>query len=185
MPEILTQGRGGGKVLRASFAALVAVAALLSNSACGNSKGGAPESGKAESHSATNAGATASGAKTPGGDACSLISRADVEAAVGKLREAPAPIVALAGEPTCSYLNANGAGVTVRVHDADYYDVQKNLNSGPQAVSLQGLGEEAYYVKKSSAVDLWARKGDAGLYLNGTVGLDAMKRMAAKILERL
>ena len=172
-----------GNILRAS---LLFAFALLSSTAlsCGGSESAAPGPSD-QSNVAGKGGAKTAGTKAPDVDACSLLSRADAEAIMGKLKEAPKPVTSAADEKTCSYMNMSGANVTVRIYGADWYDVQKNLNDAEKIVSLAGLGEEAYYVKKSGAVDLWSRKGGASLYLNGTIGLEAEKRMATKILGRL
>jgi hypothetical protein len=165
--------------------ALVLLSCLLSLTfSCGGSESAATRSGN-ESGTTGKSSGIGSSTKAPDVDACSLVSRADTEAIMGKLKEAPKPVTAVADEKTCSYMNTNGASVTIRVYGSDWYDVQKNLNDAEKIVSLQGLGEEAYYVKKSGAVDLWSRKGSASLYLNGTIGLEQMKRMATKILSRL
>ena len=168
-------------ISRYSFAFLIC-ALLFSTLSCGGSESASGGSG---SVGTSKGGQTSASSKPPDVDACSLVTRADAEAIMGKLREAPKPTVAVADEKTCSYLNMNGANVTVRIYGSDWYDIQKNLNDADKIVSLPGMGEEAYYVKKSSALDLWVRKGNASLYLNGTIGLEPTKRLAAKILSRL
>lgn len=158
---------------------------LLAALSCGGSESTTNGSGSGGQSGAGKGGPTSAGSKAPDVDACALVTRADAEAIMGKLREAPKPTVAVADEKTCSYLNMNGANVTVRIYGSDWYDTQKNLNDAAKIVNLQGMGEEAYYVQKSSALDLWVRKGNASLYLNGTIGLEPTKRLAAKILSRL
>jgi hypothetical protein len=157
---------------------------LLSFISCSAPESTATKSGNG-SGATGKSGGSAAGTKAPDVDACSLVSRADAEAIMGKLKEAPKPVTSVADEKTCSYMNMNGANVTVRIYGSDWYDVQKNLNDAEKIVSLAGLGDEAYYVKKSGAVDLWSRKDSASLYLNGTIGLEQMKRLATKILSRL
>ena len=177
------KGSRGGHAVR-PYLVLLLSCLLLSTLSCGGTGGAATKSGN-ESGTTSKGGSGTAGTKAPDVDACSLVSRADAEAILGKLKETPKPVTSAADEKTCSYMNMNGASVTVRIYGSDWYDVQKNLNDAEKVVSVQGLGEEAYYVKKSGAVDLWSRKGGASLYLNGTVGLESMKRLAAKILSRL
>jgi hypothetical protein len=171
-------------LIRASLVLMLAVL-LLSTLSCGGAESEASKSSGGDSGSASKSGGTTGGSKPPDVDACSLITRKDAEAIMGELREAPKPTVAVADEKTCSYLNMKGANVTVRIYGADWYDVQKNFNDADKIVSLQGLGDEAYYIQKSSALDFWVRKGKASLFLNGTIGLEPTKRMATKILNRL
>jgi hypothetical protein len=170
-------------ILHASTGFLIS-ALLISTLACGSTQSTSSEPDGDGSSASKNSGAT-SGSKAPDVDACSLVTRADAEAIMGKLREAPKRAVAVADEKTCSYLNIDGANVTLRIYGSDWYDVQKNFNDAQKIVSLSGLGDEAYYIQKSSALDLWARKGNSSLFLNGTIGLEPTKRMATKILSRL
>ena len=123
--------------------------------------------------------------KVPDVDACSLVTRSEAEAIMGQLREAQKPATTLRNEKACSYLNSDGANVTIRVYGSDQFGLQKSIDSEEKMVSLPGLGDEAYYTKKGTDTDLWARKGGATLNVNGSIGLEKAKGMAQKALSRL
>lgn len=69
-------------------------------------------SGGTESSGGTK---STSGNKVPDVDACSLVTRSEADAIMGKLREAPKPATTLRDEKACSYLNSDGANATIRV----------------------------------------------------------------------
>ena len=121
----------------------------------------------------------------PDVDGCSLVTRSEADAIMGQLREAPKPVTVLRNEKTCSYLNGDGASATLRVYGSEQFELQKGIDSEEKMTSLPGLGDEAYYTKKGTDTDLWARKGGATLNVNGSIGLEKAKGMAQKALSRL
>jgi hypothetical protein len=165
---------------------LTLLCAIFLLSGCSSSENTAPSTqrsgGTAESSSGTK---STDSNKVGDIDACALVTRAEADAIMGKLREAPKPATTLGKEKACGYLNSDGANATVRVYGADQFGLQKGIDSEEKMVSLPGLGDEAYYTKKGSDTDLWARKGGITLNVNGSIGLEKSKSMAQKALSRL
>jgi hypothetical protein len=167
---------------------ILCVAFLLS--ACGNS-------GNSNSPSNTNSTAKSSSAsrsssdsssssKTPNIDACSLVTRVEADAIMGKLREAPKPATTVGKEKACSYgPNEDGANATLRLYGSDQWELQKGIDSEEKMTDVPGLGDEAYYTKKGTDTDLWVHKGGAVLNVNGSIGIEKAKGMAQKALSRL
>ncbi len=178
-----------GRFCRARNISFLILCALLLLSSCGGSgsdssseKGNNAKTDK--SSAASSAGATGE-SKVPDVNACTLVTRNEADTIMGKLREAPKPVTSLRDEKTCSYLNEDGGGATIRVYGAGQFDSQKGIDSEEKMVSLPGLSDEAYYTKKGSDTDLWARKGGATLNVNSSIGLEKSKAMAMKALSRL
>jgi hypothetical protein len=166
-------------------ACLVAGAALLS--ACakpdGSSATAAPAAGRMPA---------ATGVAPPR-DPCSLLVRADAEAATG------APLPQNSATPAlgmCGYTSADftqGAQLTV----GDWESIKKAATSGAhQPAAISGVGDEALYFtgQETGAGPLYVRHGQEGflLVLNGSKidhmpGVDAMaaeQALALKILAR-
>jgi len=153
--------------------------------ACGGSENTTPSAQRSNGTESGSSVKPEDSKKVPDVDACSLVTRSEADAIMGKLREAPKPATTLRDEKACSYLNEEGANVTVRVYGSNQFGLQKGIDSEEKMTSLPGLGDEAYYTKKGSDTDLWVRKGGATLNVNGSIGLEKSKGMAQKALSRL
>ena len=178
-----------GRFCRARNISFLILCALLSLSSCsGSGSDSSSEKGndaKTDKSGAASSASATGESKVPDVDACKLVTRNEADTIMGKLREAPKPVTSLRDEKTCSYLNEDGGGATIRVYGADQFGLQKGIDSEEKMVSLPGLGDEAYYTKKGTDTDLWARKGGAVLNVNGSIGLEKAKAMAMKALGRL
>jgi hypothetical protein len=105
---------------------------------------------------------------------------------MGKLRETPKPATTVGKERACSYgPTEEGANATLRLYGSDQWELQKGIDSEEKMTDVSGLGDEAYYTKKSADTDLWVRKGSAVLNVNGSIGIEKAKGMAQKALSRL
>jgi hypothetical protein len=156
--------------------------------ACGNADNS--NSSTARSTGTTQSGSSSKSSsdtsKPPNIDACSLVTRDEADAIMGKLREAPKPATTVGKEKACSYgQNTDGANATLRLYGADQWDLQKGIDSEEKMTDVPGLGDEAYYTKKGTTTDLWVHKGGAVLNVNGSIGIDKAKGMAQKALSRL
>ena len=159
---------------------------LLFTSSCGGSGETTPSTPLSNGTSSSGGVAKSTdNNKAPNVDACTLVTRPEADAIMGKLREAPKPVTSLRDEKTCSYLNEDGASATIRVYGSGQFESQKGIDSEEKMTSLPGLGDEAYYTKKGSDTDLWARKGGITINVNGSIGLEKSKGMAMKALSRL
>jgi hypothetical protein len=169
-----------------SLATILCAAFLLS--ACGpsgNSNSPPSSSGTAKS-TVTGKSSGDGSSKPPNIDACSLVTRDEADAIMGKLREAPKPATTVGKEKACSYgPNTDGANATLRLYGSDQWDLQKGIDSEEKMTDVPGLGDEAYYTKKGTDTDLWVRKGDAVLNVNGSIGIEKARGMAQKALSRL
>jgi hypothetical protein len=158
---------------------------LLFTSSCGGSGETTPSTPLSNGTSSSGGAKSTDNNKAPNVDACTLVTRSEADSIMGKLREEPKPVTALRDEKTCSYLNMDGASATIRVYGAGQFESQKGIDSEEKMTSLSGLGDEAYYTKKGSDTDLWARKGGVTINVNSSIGLEKSKGMAQKALSRL
>src|SRR5438132_470808 len=161
---------------------LALACAIFLLTGCGSPENSTPSSQRSGGTQSNGGTKSSSGNKVPDVDACSLVTRSEADAIMGKLREAPKPATTLRDEKACSYLNSDGANATIRVYGADQFGLQKGIDSEEKMTSLPGLGDEAYYTTKGSDTDLWARKGGATLNVNGSIGLEKAKGVAQKVL---
>lgn len=178
---------GSNKAGFISLLPLILCAALLLTTSCGASGNNSSTENRATgTNSAKRATPASRNNKVPDVDGCALVTKDEAEAIIGKFREDPKPVTALEGEKTCNYRGENGSVVTLRVYGADHWELQKNVDSESHPMDVSGLGEEAYYTKNpTGGVDLWTRKGNAVLNVNGSIGLDKAKDLAQKALGRL
>jgi len=107
--------------------------AMLLLSSCSGS--GSDNSSQKGNNAGTDKSSIASSTSAPGEskvpdvDACTLVTRNEADTIMGKLREAPKPVTSLRNEKTCSYLNEDGGGATIRVYGAGQFDSQKGLTA--------------------------------------------------------
>lgn len=167
------------------YAILCAICLLTIS--CGTSGNNSSSENRAgATNSAKSATPASRGNKAPDVEGCSVVTKDEAEAIIGKLKEAPKPVTSLQGEKTCTYRGDDGSTVTLRVYGADHWELQKSIDSESHPSDVSGLGEAAYYTKNSTGgVDLWTRKGGAVLNVNGSIGLDKAKDLAQKALGRL
>ena len=166
-----------------------ALCAAFLLTACGNSNSSNSSTTSSSSTPQSSSSSTKSSgdsSKPPDVDGCSLVTRSEADSIMGKLREAPKPATTLGKEKACSYgPNEDGANATLRLYGASQWELQKGIDSEEKMTDVAGLGDEAYFTKKGSDTDLWARKGNAVLNVNGSIGIEKAKGMAQKALSRL
>jgi hypothetical protein len=104
------------------------------------------------------------GAAPPSGDACSLLTMAQVSAALGVL-VGDGTYITPTFKKTCTWTAAtNGGGtVTLNLQSIDQYEGGRKLASYGKSVSstsVAGIGDDAYYFSTDKLVGLVVKKGD-------------------------
>jgi len=151
------------RVIRSGAAAFVAAGCLLL-AACGSSGhptvAGGPGTPGA---TATQPGGTAPAGPAAGSpDPCSLLTQAEVDAAVGQ----PLGAAQSGAEPgACQWSTADFvADVDITV--ADWTSIKAAATAGAhQPVAISGVGDEALNLNGSNGSILYVRKGDVGFLL--------------------
>lgn len=144
------------------------------------------------------AGSSAASAQAPRRDPCTLLTAAEVSAALG--------ITSLPGHPflgshvSCYFAADTGvtmgaASVTVMVMTPSAFQNQGHMGGALTAHSLPGLGDEAFYVSGGSYAKVSGRKGDRALSVTIIPGqankltpvqvVDKEKALAQKAVARL
>lgn len=121
------------------------------------------------------------------GDVASLVTKQDIEASIGKLKEPPKSSVDVRGFHQCDYTNETGAWLKLLQYPSTQWEMQKGIVSEMNPTALSGLGDEAYWVKRGSTVELYVRKGDKVLEVDSTIsgGINVSKQVAQKALVNL
>lgn len=171
---------------RRSVVGLVLIAIVATQAGCN------PSDDKAKA-TATPPGRPAATGGAPGdADPCTLVTRAEAEAALGGVVQGPERASGFGQFSQCQYL-ASGErlvdvrSLTVQVHPVDFASKRKAfVDSGEPIEAVSGIGEAAFWVPGHGF--LYVQKG--GLTLGLAVqrqaidALSASKELAAKVLAR-
>ncbi len=170
-------------------AAAVAARALADASAAAGASGTADPSGMAGAEASLVKVAEAASEKGGAPNPCTLLTQAEVDAAVGQ----PLGKANLVLPGDCQWSTSDfAADATVQV--GDWSSMKTAATSGKPPVSISGVGDEALNLNGSNGSILYVRKGDSGfmLTINGPHidglpdhGLAQEKIMAAAALGRL
>jgi hypothetical protein len=183
--------------------AVASLAAAVSVAACGGGSGSKSPTAAAPSGESTASASptTAAGAPTPPQassgdlDACALVSKADVEAAIGKavLDPKPQQFPGLAScdfnDPSASAFRLAGVNVVTEASSSDaqsLFDFGKSNANDPQQVD--GVGEDAYWDATLNTLDTVQGKYEITIDVAPDEGVDtltAAKAIAAKVLANL
>ncbi len=158
--------------------------------------GGQPPPAIRATGMATTAAETAQVANSwalPDVDPCTLVTRAEAEAVMGLLKKEPNPGGTAADGTSCAYVGTNSLVVTIGVISTNTFELRK-FDSGNTTIA--GIGDEAYMTKPNAFGDvyLYARKGEAAVMVNVTVGAEDEMRdirqqiagaLAQRALDRL
>ena len=133
---------------------VVGLALALVSAACGGTAATPPPAGGSSPAEAAASGTTV--------DACSLLTQAQVSAALGESVSAGVPSGANA--PSCTWQDANGGGATLDYPTSPDQVGQiaagESGNSAIVLVPVSGLGDAAYYTTNGTIqADLAVRKG--------------------------
>jgi hypothetical protein len=182
---------------------VISLAAAASMAACGGGSGSksptaaAPSSDSTASASPTIAAAATTPSQAASGDldACDLVSKADVEAAIGKtvLDPKPQQFPGLAScdfnDPTSPVFRLAGVNVVTEASSSDaqsLFDFGKSNANDPQKVD--GVGEDAYWDATLNTLDTVQGKYEITIDVAPDEGVDtltAAKAIAAKVLANL
>lgn len=165
---------------RAARAAALPVlaAALLS---CG---GQAPKAPPAPASTDTGPTATTGAPESTSGDACALLTKAEVEQAVGAAAAASRPNNP--DSPTsCTWYQEDGrylVGTEIVSGGRAAYDAERSTQDGAKGVP--GLGDDAYEVDESESTKVAAAAGDKVVEVNAPTAAGA-RELARQALGRL
>ena len=119
-------------------------------------------------------------------DACSLLSQAQVSAAVGKQVGAGAWVTP-SFTATCTW-TAPGVIVTVMTEGVDKYQAGKTpLSPAMQIVPASGIGDDAYYVVSGTIVMLYTKKGNVAFKTSiySKLPIDTLKKMESTLASQV
>jgi len=181
---------------------VISLAAAASMAACGGGSGSkSPTSAPSGESTASASPTTAADAPTPPQassgdlDACALVSKADVEAAIGKTvldpkaQQFPGLASCDFNDPTSPVFRLAGVNVVTEASSSDaqsLFDFGKSNANDPQKVD--GVGEDAYWDATLNTLDTVQGKYEITIDVAPDEGVDtltAAKAIAAKVLANL
>jgi hypothetical protein len=120
----------------------------------------------------------------PPDDACSLLTQAQVGAALG-VSVGAGTYVMPTFKKTCTWTaTTNGGGtVTLNLQSLDQYEAAKksaSYGNSVSATSIGGIGDEAYYFGADALVSLIAKKGSVAFKVAVYAHIPVEKRQAAE-----
>jgi hypothetical protein len=118
-------------------------------------------------------------------DPCALVARAEVEKILGDLKEAPKPDTGIQQEKECDYTTTAGAWLKVRLYSSARWGMQKGIVSEMNPITLSGLGEEAFEVKRGTTDEIYVRNAAVILEVSSTAGPAATKQFAEIAVKQL
>ncbi len=118
---------------------------------------------------------------------CSLMTTSDIEKIIGPLRTPAKSDTDVRGYPSCDYTNDEGANLKILVYGADQWGLRKGEVSEMKPKSLSQIGEEAYWVKRGSSIEVYAKKGAHMVEIVSTIsgGIEAPRKVAALLMKKL
>lgn len=118
-------------------------------------------------------------------DPCGLVARAEAEKILGELKEAPRADSGIQQEKECDYTTATGAWLKVRLYSSERWGMQKGIVSEMSPTTLEGLGEEAFSVKRGTSHEIYVRKGMLILQVSSTVGPETTRKFTEAAATQL
>lgn len=132
-------------------------------------------------------GPSRSGAAAPDVDPCSLVTKAELEQVLGKLKSGPKPGLSVGAEDkVCEYVGDEGRTASITLHPGEKWEFAKAIF--PNKTTVSGFGDEAFARRDSSGVDLYVKKGDTILVVRVSKrasDLEMAKALVKKALSRL
>jgi hypothetical protein len=122
-------------------------------------------------------------------DPCKLVTTAEIEQIVGRLKGSPKAGDIASGDVSCEYAPVKGPSwIDIRLHDGDL-NAWRQRNGGKNSVSLPEFGKDAFVNPDfEGSADLYARKGSLILRVSMPTGpgaVDMVKTIAKVALPRL
>jgi hypothetical protein len=118
-------------------------------------------------------------------DPCVLVTKEEVAKIIGELKEPPKADTGLQKEKQCNYTTTTGAWLKASTYSASRWGMQKGIVSEMNPVDLQGLGEEAFAVKRGTTYEIYVRKGDSILEVSSTVGSDLTRKFVDAAVKQM
>src|SRR5215813_9815844 len=122
-------------------------------------------------------------------DPCKLITVAELEQIVGKLKEGPKPIKE-GGQISCDYTVAKDSSwLDITLHEGNFDQVKKSFG-GKNPLHVPELGKDAFVNSnyEDFSAELFVKKGDVVLRVSlpkGPTAVGKIKEIAKKALPRL
>ena len=132
----------------------------------------------------SSAGAVASAA--PPTEACSVLSTAQVSAAIGT-NVADGKYIMPNLKKTCTWNISTGGAVTLQLQSVDFFNAGKGSLASAERTSVGGVGDEAYYLGLGPTTGLVVKKG-AGAFkvsvYSPKLGLDQRKDIEKALAQK-
>jgi hypothetical protein len=119
-------------------------------------------------------------------DACSLLTQAQVSAAVGA-QVSEGQYVTPTFKATCTW-TTSGKIVTLMTESAGMYDTAKaHPIAGFQITPASGIGDDAYYVTIGTMVSLFTKKGNVAFKTSvySQLPADTLKKMESTLAQQV
>jgi hypothetical protein len=119
-------------------------------------------------------------------DACSLLTQAQVSAAVGA-QVGPGGWVTPTFKATCTW-TAPGKIVTLMTESVSTYETAKaHPLAGFQVTAASGIGDDAYYVTVGTMVSLFTKKGNVAFKTSvySQLPLDTLMKMESTLAQQV
>ncbi len=118
--------------------------------------------------------------------ACKLVTSAEMKAVMGEPKgEAKCDTGLRPEEVTCNYDNMAGSRVKIRLYKQSSGEWSIAKSALPHKTPLTGLGDEAFWTKEGTDVEVFVRKGEKTLEVDSSGGLPFAKPVAEKAFVRL
>ena len=121
----------------------------------------------------------------PVADACSLVSRSDVETIFGSLKGAPKSGAGLRNEKECRYQNLDGQWLETSVFGADRWDLERGIVSEMHPTPIPNLGDDAFSVKQGTDSVVYVRKGGSILEVSCSCNMQQTTSIATKAIGKM
>ena len=122
----------------------------------------------------------------PPTDACSVLTEAQVSAALGS-PVAKGTYDAPGFTKTCTWRIPTGGAVTLQLQTVDFFDAGKGALASMERSSSSGVGDESYYLGAGSMTGLAVRKGNGAFRIHvysGKVTADQVKAIEKTLAQQ-
>ena len=118
-------------------------------------------------------------------DACTLVSRADVETIFGSLKGGPKSGTGLRNEKECRYQNLDGKWLETSVFGVERWDLERGIVSEMHPAPIPNLGDDAFSVKQGTDSVVYVRKGASILEVSCSCDMQKTTSIATKAIGKM
>ena len=118
-------------------------------------------------------------------DACSLISRSEIEPVFGPLKADPKSGTGLREEKECRYQNLDGQWLETSVFGVERWALEKGIVSEMHPAPLPNLGDDAFSVKQGTDSVVYIRKGASILETSCSCDMQKTTAIASKAIGKM